>query len=62
MSSRNLGQYKENFHIMDEVLVANLLPTKALVTRMRFQVVPFSYRCIFKSIHFGLHTQMFAFL
>ena len=28
MSSRHLGQYKENFYIMDEVLIANLPPTK----------------------------------
>ena len=54
MSSRHLGQEKGNFHIMDEVLMANLPPTKSPVTRMRFQIVPFSYRCVFKSIHFGL--------
>ena len=35
-------------------------PTKAPVTRMRFQIVPFSYRGVFKSIHFGLPVQMFA--
>ena len=61
MSSRHLGQYKGNFDIMDEVLMANLPPTKAAVTRMRFQIVPFSYCCIFKSIHFGLRIHMFAF-
>ena len=61
MNSRHLGQYKGNFYIMNEVLIANLLPTKAPVTRMRFQIVPFSYRCVFKSIHFGLPIQMFAF-
>ena len=54
-------QYKRNFYVMDEVLTANLPPTKAPVTRMRFQIAPFSYRCIFKLIHFGLCIQMFAF-
>ena len=44
MSSRHLGQYKGNFHIMNEVLIANLPPTKSPVTRMGFQIVPFSYR------------------
>ena len=29
MSSRHSGQYKENCYIMDEVLIANLPPTKA---------------------------------
>ena len=61
MSSRHLGQYKGKFYIMDEVLTADLLPTKAPVTRMHFQIVPFSYHCIFKPIHFGLRIQMFAF-
>ena len=50
MSSRHLGQYKGNFNIMDEVLIAHLPPTKAPVTRMRFQIVLFLYRCVFKSI------------
>ena len=59
ISSRHLGQYKGSFYIMDK---AKLLPTKAPVTRIRFQIIPFSYRCVFKSIHFGLHIQMFAFL
>ena len=36
MSSRHLGQYKGNFYIMDEVLIANLSPTKVPVTKMRF--------------------------
>ena len=53
-SSRHLGQYKGNFHMMDEVLIADLPPTEAPVTRMRFQIVMFSYRCVFKSIYFGL--------
>ena len=61
MSSHDLGQYKGNFYIMDEVLMANLPSTKAPVTRMRFQIVPFSCRCVFESIHFGLPNQMFAF-
>ena len=41
--------------IVDEVLVVNLSPTKAPVTQMRFQIVPFSYPCVFKQIQFGLH-------
>ena len=59
MSSRQLGQYKGNFYIM--VLIANLPPTKSPATRMGFQIVPFSYRGVFGSIHFGLRIQMFAF-
>ena len=39
MSSHHLGQYKENFYIMDEVLIANLPPTEVSVTRIRFQIV-----------------------
>ena len=58
MSSRYLGQHKGNFYIMDEVLIANL---QVPVTQMRFQIVAFSYSCVFKSIHFGLPIQMFAF-
>ena len=54
MSSRHLGQYKGNFYIMDEVLIANMPPTKALVTRMRFHIVAFSIRstlvCVFNSL------------
>ena len=61
MSSRHLGQCKGNFYIMDEVLIANLSPTKAPVTRTGFQIVRFSDCCVFKSIHFGLPIQMFAF-
>ena len=52
---------KGNFYIMIEVLTANLPPTKTAVTRMRFQIVPFSYPCVFKSIHFGSRIQMSAF-
>ena len=63
MSSRHLGQYKDNFYIMDEVLTANLPPTKALVTRMRFQIVPFSNRstsiCVFKCLCF--HNRLSSF-
>ena len=47
--------------MMDEVLIANLLQTKAPVARMHSQIIPFSYRCIFKSIHFVLPIQMFVF-
>ena len=58
MSSRHLGQYKKNFYIMDEVLIANLPPTRAPVTRIRFQIVPFSNRstlvCVFKCLHFPM--------
>ena len=61
MNSRHLGQYKGNFCIMAKVLIANLPPAKAPFTRMRFQIVPFLYRCVFKSIRFGLRIQMFAF-
>ena len=61
MSSRHLGQYEGYFYLMDEVFIANLQPTKAPVLRRRFQIVPFSYRSIFISIHFGLRIQMFAF-
>ena len=53
---------RETFYTMDEVLIGTDFPrTKAPVTRMPFQIVPFSYRCVFKSIHFGLRIQMFAF-
>ena len=61
MSSRHLGQYKRTFYVMDEVVTAYLLPPKALVTRMHFQIILFLYHCVFKSIHFCLHIQMFAF-
>ena len=47
ISSRHLGQYKRNFYIMDEVLIANLPSTKTLITRigsvfisLRFQIDP----------------------
>ena len=46
MSYRHSGQYKGNFYIMDEVFIANLPPTKDPVTRMGFQIVPFSYRSL----------------
>ena len=35
---------------------------EAPVIRIRFQIVQFSFRCVFKSIHFGLSIQIFAFL
>ena len=54
MSSRHLGQYKGNFYIMDEVLTANLPPTKAPVTR-------FSNRFIFISLCFQIDQLWFAF-
>ena len=34
--------------MIDEVLIANLSQAKAPVTRMRFQIVPFSYPCVLK--------------
>ena len=46
MSSLHLGQYKGNFYIIDEVLIANFSPARVPVTRMRFQIVPFSYPCV----------------
>ena len=63
MTSRHLGQYKGNFYIMDEVLKANLSPIKAPVTRMRFQIVPFSYPRVFKQIQFDLrfHNRLHCF-
>ena len=48
MSACHLGQYKGDFYIIDEVLIGNLSPAKAPDTRMRFQIVPFSYPCVFK--------------
>ena len=63
MSSRHLGQYKGNFYVMDEVLFANLPPTKAPVTRMRFHFVAFSNRstlvCVFKCLRF--HNRLHRF-
>ena len=44
MSSHHLGQYKENFYIMDEVLIANFPPTEVSVTRIRFQIVRIQLR------------------
>ena len=44
MSSCHLDQYKGNFYIIDEVLIANLSPAKAPVTRMRFHILAFSNR------------------
>ena len=56
MSSRHLDQYKGNFYIMDEVLVANLPPSKAPVTRMRVQIVPFLI-----SVRFQIDPLWFAY-
>ena len=61
MSSRHLGQYKGNFYIMDEVLRANLPPTKAPVTRMRFQIVLFSYHSVFISLRLQIDPLWFAY-
>ena len=59
MSSRHLGQYKGNFFIVDEVLIANLSPAKAPVSGLhgcvfklfRFHILAFSNRsnlvCVF---------------
>ena len=41
MSFRHLGQYKGNFYIADEVLIANLSPAKAPVTPMHFKLFHF---------------------
>ena len=38
MSSRHLCQYKRKFYVVDEVLIANLPPTKAPGKRMHFQI------------------------
>ena len=63
MSSRHLGQYKGNFYIMDEVLIANLPPAKAPVTKMRFQIVIFSNRStlfrVLKCLRFHNHLHRF---
>ena len=63
MSSRHLGQYKGNFYIMDEVLIANLPPTKALGYTDAFSIVPFSNRstlvCIFRCLRF--HNRLHRF-
>ena len=63
MSSRHLGQYKGNFYVMDKVLIANLPPTKAPVTRMRFKIVAFSNRstlvCLFTCLRF--HNRLHRF-
>ena len=47
MSSRHLGQYKGNFYIMDEVLIANLPPTKARLQGFSNRFVFISCRCVF---------------
>ena len=55
MISHHLGQYKGNFYVMDEVVTAKLLPTKAPVTRMHFIILSFQI-----DPHW-LHIQVFAF-
>ena len=42
--------------------LSNLLCTYSLawITRIRFQIVLFSYRCVLKSIHYELCMQIFA--
>ena len=54
MSSRHLGQCKGKFYIMDEVLIANLPPTKAPVTR-------FSNHPVFISLRFQIDPLWFAY-
>ena len=49
MGSRHLGQYKGNFFIIDEVLIANLSPAKdrlhGCVSKLfRFHIIAFSNR------------------
>ena len=43
MSYSRFCQYKGNFYILDEVLIANLLPTNAQL-----------HRCVFKLFHFHI--------
>ena len=56
MSSRHLGQYKGNFYIIDEVLIANLSPAKAPVTLIAFSNCP-----VFISLRFQIDPIWFAF-
>ena len=55
LSSRHLAQYKGNFYTMDEVLIANLPPTKA-----RLQGCG-SNRSVFMSFSFQIDPLWFAF-
>ena len=70
LSSRHLVQYKGNFYIMDEVLIANLPPTKVPVTikrwvfkSFRFHIAAFSDRstlvCVLKCLRF--HNRLHRF-
>ena len=61
MSSRQLGQYKRKFYMMDEVLIAKLPPAKARITSMHFQIVPFSYRSVFISLRLQINPLWFAY-
>ena len=63
LSSRHLAQYKGNFYTMDEVLIANLPPTKARLQKDAVQIVLFSCRSVFKLIQFGLrfHNRLHRF-
>ena len=56
MSSRHFGQYKGNFHIVDEVLIANLSPAKAPV-----YTDAFSNCSVFISLRFQIDPIWFAF-
>ena len=50
MSFRHLGQYKGNFYIIDEVLIANLSPLRPRLHGCFFQIVPFSYPWVCQEI------------
>ena len=54
MSSRHLDQYKVNFYKMDEVLIANLPPTKVPV-KVSSQSRKFEFN-VFSIIHLNGHT------
>ena len=56
MSSRHLDQYKGNFYIMDEILIANLSPTKA-----PGYTDAFSNRSAFISLRFQIDPIWFAY-
>ena len=56
MSSRHLGQYKGNFYLIDEVLIANLSPTKA-----PGYTDAFSNRFVFISLRFQRGPIWFAY-
>ena len=56
MTSRHLGQYKGNFYIMVEVLIANLSPTKG-----PGYTDAFSNRSVFISLRFQIDPVWFAY-